>query len=142
MLKIADLGLGRAFTEPVKAYTHEVVTRYYRAPEVLLVRAPAAFRTCTTSCNRSGPSLRAERKSSRAQKSLDNDSTQASIYHPAQSGRCLLCAKSRYGLVDHAGRDALQHICGHMVGGLHLRGDGGDAGTVTQNPSTFAAALS
>ena len=65
MLKIADLGLGRAFTEPVKAYTHEVVTRYYRAPEVLLVRAPAAFRTCTTSRNRSGPSLRAERKSLR-----------------------------------------------------------------------------
>jgi len=35
-LKIADLGLGRAFSIPVKAYTHEIVTLWYRAPEVLL----------------------------------------------------------------------------------------------------------
>lgn len=40
VMKIADLGLGRAFTVPVKPYTHEVVTLWYRAPEVLLVRAP------------------------------------------------------------------------------------------------------
>ncbi|KAL5222292.1 hypothetical protein ABZP36_027005 [Zizania latifolia] len=36
MLKIADLGLGRAFTVPMKSYTHEIVTLWYRAPEVLL----------------------------------------------------------------------------------------------------------
>jgi len=36
VLKIADLGLGRAFTVPVKKYTHEIVTLWYRAPEVLL----------------------------------------------------------------------------------------------------------
>jgi cyclin-dependent kinase len=36
LLKIADLGLGRAFTVPVKSYTHEIVTLWYRAPEVLL----------------------------------------------------------------------------------------------------------
>ncbi|PKA51836.1 Cyclin-dependent kinase B1-1 [Apostasia shenzhenica] len=36
MLKIADLGLGRAFTIPLKSYTHEIVTLWYRAPEVLL----------------------------------------------------------------------------------------------------------
>ena len=54
ILKIADLGLGRAFSVPVKSYTHEVrphvnklcsltetggtqiVTLWYRAPEVLL----------------------------------------------------------------------------------------------------------
>ena len=35
-LKIADLGLGRAFSVPIKAYTHEIVTLWYRAPEVLL----------------------------------------------------------------------------------------------------------
>lgn len=35
-LKIADLGLGRAFSIPVKSYTHEIVTLWYRAPEVLL----------------------------------------------------------------------------------------------------------
>lgn len=35
-LKIADLGLGRAFTVPLKSYTHEIVTLWYRAPEVLL----------------------------------------------------------------------------------------------------------
>lgn len=35
-LKIADFGLARAFGVPVRAYTHEVVTLWYRAPEVLL----------------------------------------------------------------------------------------------------------
>ncbi|XP_051186079.1 cyclin-dependent kinase B1-1 [Lolium perenne] len=36
LLKIADLGLSRAFTVPMKSYTHEIVTLWYRAPEVLL----------------------------------------------------------------------------------------------------------
>lgn len=36
VLKIADLGLGRSFTVPLKSYTHEIVTLWYRAPEVLL----------------------------------------------------------------------------------------------------------
>ncbi|CAM6027546.1 unnamed protein product [Sphagnum balticum] len=36
LLKIADLGLARAFTVPLKSYTHEIVTLWYRAPEVLL----------------------------------------------------------------------------------------------------------
>nr|QZZ92776.1 cyclin-dependent kinase B 1;2 [Larix kaempferi] len=36
VIKIADLGLGRAFTVPIKKYTHEIVTLWYRAPEVLL----------------------------------------------------------------------------------------------------------
>ena len=35
-LKLADFGLGRAFGIPVKKYTHEVVTLWYRAPDVLL----------------------------------------------------------------------------------------------------------
>lgn len=35
-LKIADLGLARAFTLPIKEYTHEILTLWYRAPEVLL----------------------------------------------------------------------------------------------------------
>lgn len=35
-IKIADFGLARAFVIPVRAYTHEVVTLWYRAPEVLL----------------------------------------------------------------------------------------------------------
>merc|ERR550537_1855803 len=35
-LKVADLGLGRAFSIPIKCYTHEIVTLWYRAPEVLL----------------------------------------------------------------------------------------------------------
>lgn len=35
-LKIADFGLARAFGIPFRAYTHEVVTLWYRAPEVLL----------------------------------------------------------------------------------------------------------
>ncbi|KAG9509796.1 Cyclin-dependent kinase 1-A, partial [Fragariocoptes setiger] len=35
-IKLADFGLARAFGIPVRAYTHEVVTLWYRAPEVLL----------------------------------------------------------------------------------------------------------
>jgi len=35
-LKLADFGLARTFTIPMRAYTHEVVTLWYRAPEVLL----------------------------------------------------------------------------------------------------------
>ncbi|CAI2375189.1 unnamed protein product [Moneuplotes crassus] len=35
-VKIADFGLARAFQVPIRPYTHEVVTLYYRAPEILL----------------------------------------------------------------------------------------------------------
>mmetsp|Transcript_113804 Transcript_113804/g.284667 ORF Transcript_113804/g.284667 Transcript_113804/m.284667 type:complete len:323 (-) Transcript_113804:219-1187(-) len=35
-LKIADFGLARAYSVPVPKYTHEVVTVWYRAPEILL----------------------------------------------------------------------------------------------------------
>uniref|UniRef100_A0A0B7AWF9 Protein kinase domain-containing protein n=1 Tax=Arion vulgaris TaxID=1028688 RepID=A0A0B7AWF9_9EUPU len=36
VIKIADFGLARAFGIPVRVYTHEVVTLWYRAPEILL----------------------------------------------------------------------------------------------------------
>ncbi|CAD5219974.1 unnamed protein product [Bursaphelenchus okinawaensis] len=35
-VKIADFGLARAIGIPVRAYTHEIVTLWYRSPEVLL----------------------------------------------------------------------------------------------------------
>lgn len=35
-LKLADFGLGRAFGLPMQSYTHEIVTLWYRPPEVLL----------------------------------------------------------------------------------------------------------
>lgn len=35
-IKLADFGLARAFVIPIRVYTHEVVTLWYRAPEVLL----------------------------------------------------------------------------------------------------------
>ena len=35
-LKLADFGLARAFGIPLRTYTHEVVTLWYRAPDVLL----------------------------------------------------------------------------------------------------------
>lgn len=35
-LKLADFGLARAFGIPVRTYTHEVITLWYRAPEILL----------------------------------------------------------------------------------------------------------
>lgn len=34
-IKIADFGLARAFSIPIKPYTKDVVTLYYRAPELL-----------------------------------------------------------------------------------------------------------
>ena len=36
VLKIGDFGLTRAFALPLRSYTHEVVTLWYRAPEILL----------------------------------------------------------------------------------------------------------
>jgi len=35
-LKLADFGLARAYSVPLRPYTHEVVTLWYRAPEILL----------------------------------------------------------------------------------------------------------
>ncbi|KCV72401.1 CMGC/CDK/CDC2 protein kinase [Fonticula alba] len=35
-IKLADFGLARVFGVPIRAYTHEVVTLWYRAPEILL----------------------------------------------------------------------------------------------------------
>jgi cyclin-dependent kinase len=36
VLKLADFGLARAFGIPVKNFTHEVVTLWYRAPDILM----------------------------------------------------------------------------------------------------------
>lgn len=36
VLKLADFGLARASGIPVKSFTHEVVTLWYRPPDVLL----------------------------------------------------------------------------------------------------------
>ena len=35
-IKLADFGLARAYGLPIKTYTHEVVTLWYRAPEILM----------------------------------------------------------------------------------------------------------
>lgn len=35
-IKLADFGLARSFHLPMRGYTHEVVTLWYRAPEILL----------------------------------------------------------------------------------------------------------
>jgi serine/threonine protein kinase len=35
-IKLADFGLARAFTIPLRNYTHEVITLWYRPPEILL----------------------------------------------------------------------------------------------------------
>ena len=35
-IKIGDFGLARAFGVPLRTYTHEVVTLWYRSPEILL----------------------------------------------------------------------------------------------------------
>jgi len=44
IVKLADFGLARAFIMPYKCYTHEVVTLWYRAPEILL---GAKYYTCS-----------------------------------------------------------------------------------------------
>ena len=36
LLKIADFGLARVFSIPIRPYTKEVLTLWYRAPEILL----------------------------------------------------------------------------------------------------------
>lgn len=36
ILKLADFGLARAFTLPIRVYTHEVITLWYRPPEIFL----------------------------------------------------------------------------------------------------------
>ena len=36
VIKIADFGLARAFSVPLRPYSHEVVTMWYRSPELLL----------------------------------------------------------------------------------------------------------
>lgn len=36
VIKIADFGLARVYTIPIKTLTHEIETLWYRAPEVLL----------------------------------------------------------------------------------------------------------
>jgi serine/threonine protein kinase len=43
-LKLADFGIIRAFGIPVNTFSHKVITRWYRAPDVLL-----GSRTCNTS---------------------------------------------------------------------------------------------
>lgn len=35
-VKLADFGLARLFKFPAREYTHEIITLWYRAPEVLL----------------------------------------------------------------------------------------------------------
>ena len=35
-IKLADFGLSRSFSLPTRVYTHEVITLWYRAPELLL----------------------------------------------------------------------------------------------------------
>ena len=35
-IKLADFGLARSFGLPLRNYTHEVVTLWYRSPEILL----------------------------------------------------------------------------------------------------------
>lgn len=39
VIKVADFGLGRTIGIPVRVFTHEVVTLWYRAPEVRIIAA-------------------------------------------------------------------------------------------------------
>lgn len=35
-IKLADFGLARSYYYPIREYTHEIITLWYRAPEILL----------------------------------------------------------------------------------------------------------
>ena len=35
-MKIADFGLARTYSIPIRPYTHDIVTLWYRAPEILM----------------------------------------------------------------------------------------------------------
>lgn len=35
-IKLADFGLARVYSYPLREYTHEIITLWYRAPEILL----------------------------------------------------------------------------------------------------------
>lgn len=50
ILKIADFGLARAYALPIPKYTHEVVTVWYRAPEILLGQAEYSLPVDIWSC--------------------------------------------------------------------------------------------
>ncbi|KAF0989128.1 hypothetical protein HZS_100 [Henneguya salminicola] len=43
IIKIADFGLARGLGFPIRAYTHEIVTLWYRAPELILGAARYGF---------------------------------------------------------------------------------------------------
>uniref|UniRef100_A0A7E4V0M5 Protein kinase domain-containing protein n=1 Tax=Panagrellus redivivus TaxID=6233 RepID=A0A7E4V0M5_PANRE len=43
VIKLADFGLARAIGIPIRAYTHEVITLWYRAPEILLGASRYSF---------------------------------------------------------------------------------------------------
>lgn len=49
-LKIADFGMARAFSVPIPKYTHEVVTTWYRAPEILFGSEKYSLPVDTWSC--------------------------------------------------------------------------------------------
>ncbi|XP_012872503.1 PREDICTED: cyclin-dependent kinase 1 [Dipodomys ordii] len=57
-IKLADFGLARAFGIPIRVYTHEVVTLWYRSPEVLLGSArystPVDIWSIAPGCEKAG----------------------------------------------------------------------------------------
>ncbi|KII63314.1 Cyclin-dependent kinase 1 [Thelohanellus kitauei] len=52
IIKVADFGLARAFGVPIRPYTHEVVTLWYRCPEVLMgsIKYDTAIDTWSLGC--------------------------------------------------------------------------------------------
>eukprot|EP00168_Porphyra_purpurea_P000633 TRINITY_DN1072_c0_g1_i6.p1 TRINITY_DN1072_c0_g1~~TRINITY_DN1072_c0_g1_i6.p1 ORF type:complete len:260 (+),score=70.26 TRINITY_DN1072_c0_g1_i6:776-1555(+) len=68
-LKLADFGLARAFGIPVRHYTHEVVTLWYRAPEILLgaknTRRPSTFGPSAASLRSWSPAPRSSQVTAR-----------------------------------------------------------------------------
>jgi len=59
-LKLADFGLARAFGIPVRSYTHEVVTLWYRAPDVLM--GSRKYETPQSTCPRTSEASVKERE--------------------------------------------------------------------------------
>ena len=66
-LKICDFGLARQYGSPLRPYTHNVVTLWYRAPELLLGEILASARSAAPLCEMLSVALRLGRSSSAAE---------------------------------------------------------------------------
>lgn len=112
LLRLADFGLSRTFRLPARSYTNEVVTLWYRSPEVLLGGSQ-----CTTALD-----VRARRAAALRPASLASAPAPRIARGPSPSARPLATAAAR-AEPRSPHPLAARHRRAALVGGLHLRRD-------------------